>query len=82
MKPLTIIVGTLVKIGLGVAAAEVAYAMGKGVALSAARDVNPETADTLMKCVDEMLDSKEYSVLDKLRLKIIKGTYKISNNKT
>lgn len=69
MKPLTIKVGTLVKIGLG-------------VALSAARDVNPETADTLMKCVDEMLDSKDYSVLDKLRLKVVKGTYKNCNNKT
>lgn len=81
MKPLAIKVGTLVKIGLGVAAAEAAYAMGKGVALSAARDANPETADTIMKCVDEMLDSKDYSVLDKLRLKVVKGTYKICNNK-
>ena len=82
MKPLTIKVGTLVKIGLGVAAAEVALDMGKGIMLSAVKDANSETADTVMNCIDEMLDSKDYSVLNKLKLKVVKGTYKICNNKT
>lgn len=77
MKPLTIKVGTLVKVGLGVAAVNAAYFIGKGDMLSTVEKVNPETAGKILKAMDEALDSKTRPMLDKLKLKIVKGTYKI-----
>lgn len=81
MKPLTIKVGTLVKIGLGVAVVNAAYFMAKGDMLSVVKGVNPETADEILEVIDETLNSKTCSMLNKLKLRIIKGTYKIETSK-
>lgn len=76
MKPLTIKVGTLAKIGLGVATAELIFDLGKATMLKAVKSVNSETADEVMKALDYGINSKDYHGLRKLKIKIVRGAYK------
>ena len=73
MKPLTIKAGTLVKVGLGMAAIELAADIGKASMLSAVRKINPESADKMVEAIDIAINSNRYHGLKKCKLKIVKG---------
>lgn len=79
MKPLTIKAGTLVKVGLGMAAIELAADIGKASMLSAIRKINPESADKMVEAIDIAINSNRYHGLKKCKLKIVKGIYEALN---
>lgn len=76
MKPLTIKVETLAKIGLGVLAIELATDIGKASMLRTVKKINSETADTMMDAMDFGINCGEFRGLKKCRLKIIRGMCK------
>lgn len=79
MKPLTIKVETLAKIGLGIAATELACDVGKAIMFRSFEEVNSETADGMLKALDRCINSGRYHGLKKCRLKIVKGMCKATS---
>ena len=76
MKPLTIKVGTLAKIGLGVAVVELAADMGKAAMLRAVKKINSETANEVLEIMDVGINSNRYHGLEKCKLKIVRAICK------
>jgi hypothetical protein len=76
MKPLTIKVETLAKIGLGVLAIELATDMGKASMLRMVKKINSETADEVLDAMDIGINSDRFHGLDKIKLKIVRGMCK------
>lgn len=77
MKPLTIKVGTLAIIGLGVAVAELAADIGKASMFKVVKIVNSETANEVLEAMDIAIDSNKYHGLTKCKLKIVRGMCKV-----
>lgn len=76
MKPLTIKVETLAKIGLGVLAIELATDMGKASMLRMVKKINSETADEVLDAMDIGINSDRFHGLDKIKLKSVRGMCK------
>lgn len=76
MKPLTIKVETLAKIGLEVLAIELATDMGKASMLRMVKKINSETADEVLDAMDIGINSDRFHGLDKIKLKIVRGMCK------
>lgn len=76
MKPLTIKVGTLAKIGLGIAAIDLASDVGKAIMFRSVEVINSKTADEMLEALDMCINSGKFHGLKKCRLKIVKGMCK------
>lgn len=76
MKPLTIKVGTLAKVGLGIAAIELAADIGKASMFTVVKIVNSEAADQILESLDASINSNRYRSLRKCKLKIVRGMCK------
>lgn len=76
MKPLTIKVGTLIKIGVGVAALNFAMDLGKATMFKAFKISNPEEADKMMDAMDAAVNTEGIRLHKKIRLKVVKSLCK------
>lgn len=76
MKPLTIKVGTLIKIGVGVAALNFAMDLGKATMFKAFKISNPEEADKMMDAMDTAVNTEGIQLHKKIRLKVVKSLCK------
>lgn len=76
MKPLTIKVGTLAKIGLVIAATELGCDVGKAIMFRSVEVINSKTADEMLEALDMCINSGKFHGLKKCRLKIVKGLCK------
>lgn len=76
MKPLTIKVGTLIKIGVGVAALNFAMDLGKATMFKAFKINNPEEADKMMDAMDTAVNTEGIRFHKKIRLKVVKSLCK------
>ena len=77
MKPLTIKVKTLIKIGMGVAIFDFAVDLGKAVMFKAFKVKSPEEADKMMDTMNAAIDSEELSFYKKIKLKTVRGLCKL-----
>lgn len=76
MKPLTIKVGTLVKIGVGITALNFAMDLGKATMFKAFKISNPEEADKVMEAMETAVNAEEIPFYKKIRLKVVKSLCK------
>lgn len=76
MKPATIKVKTLVKVGLGAAALNFAMDLGKAVMFKAFKASSPEEANKMMEVMNEVDEIKGASRYQKIRIKIVRGLCK------
>lgn len=72
MKPTSIIVEALVKIGLGILVTNLAIDMGKAYMFSAVKEMNPGAADDIMNALEYGVNCDEIKGHTKCRLKIVR----------
>lgn len=80
MKTMTIKVGTLVKLGLVVAAMELASDMGRAAMFTAVKQYDEETADGIIGIFDDAINDKRWPRRKRIKLKIVRSMCKFAEN--